>query len=414
MRAATQYTEPRLVKGTKPVNIPKGSTLDKEWSKNIWYINYSYNGQQVRVKGDLNRIKDPKEKQFKAEVLLQSIKNDLAAGFNPQQPEAYIEHLSKQQITLAEAVDNYLADVRRYCRPKSVQSYRSKLRFLVDANPNKLLQDLTAKHIQSFIKDKIESTEPAVMHMGNKVINLGKAKPWTNDTVKAGRAVFRAFFNWSIGEGYITANPVLKVELKKIRSEVAAPDRNVPFTINDAHAVLNYLDLHDKFTAFICRLIYSTCLRPAEICGLRLKDIDMEAKTMTVPLIFMKNTKRTKADSVDIEPNLYKELEKLLASDYPKDWYLTSNTANIIGPDKIRPDKAYKELVKALKVLGLDGKGYTLYGFKHFSNIQRLKNGWTLAEIMKGNRHSSIVMTEKYLRDLTKETDIRNKAVPAI
>jgi hypothetical protein len=46
--------------------------------------------------------------------------------------------------------------------------------------------------------------------------------------------------------------------------------------------------------------------------------------------------------------------------------------------------------------------------------LQRFQAGWTVAEIMKANRHSSITMTEIYLRDLNKITDISKKEVPKI
>lgn len=58
--------------------------------------------------------------------------------------------------------------------------------------------------------------------------------------------------------------------------------------------------------------------------------------------------------------------------------------------------------------------GYTLYSFKHYSNIQRLGNGWNIAEIMKANRHGSVSMTDNYLKEITRDTEISKKAVPAI
>jgi integrase len=108
------------------------------------------------------------------------------------------------------------------------------------------------------------------------------------------------------------------------------------------------------------------------------------------------------------------ELKKLDVEKYPKSYFLTSSSETIIGPSSIGKNNAYKRFVKALKALELTGKGYTLYSFKHYSNIQRLKNGWDLAEIMKANRHSSIAMTERYLKDINRVTDISKKEVPSI
>lgn len=79
----SKYTTPKLYTGKAITFVPKGSTKSKELAKNIWYVNYTYEGKQIRVKGDLNRIKDASEKEFQAQVLLESIKLDLANGYNP-------------------------------------------------------------------------------------------------------------------------------------------------------------------------------------------------------------------------------------------------------------------------------------------------------------------------------------------
>jgi hypothetical protein len=99
---------------------------------------------------------------------------------------------------------------------------------------------------------------------------------------------------------------------------------------------------------------------------------------------------------------------------YPSNFFLTSKSESIIGEVSIGSNKPYKQFVKALIKLNIDKKGYTLYSYKHYSNLQRFHNGWTVAEIMKANRHSSITMTETYLKDINKVTDISQKVVPKI
>lgn len=178
--------------------------------------------------------------------------------------------------------------------------------------------------------------------------------------------------------------------------------------------LMNYLDANDQFTALFGRIINSTCLRPAEISKLQLKDIDLKNKKITVPLAITKNTTKTDVDVIDIEPNLMEKLNELNLENYPKNYFLTSNAETIIGSSSIGSNRPYKRFRKALEKLNLHDKGYTLYSFKHYSNIERLKNGWTLTDLMKANRHSSIAMTEKYLKKIKQTTDISNKEVPKI
>ena len=102
----------------------------------------------------------------------------------------------------------------------------------------------------------------------------------------------------------------------------------------------------------------------------------------------MKTTKKTKADVIDIEPNFVEHLKKLNLTDYPNNFYIISKGEELlVRAEPIRPDKPYKRLVQVLQKLNLHDKGYTLYGFKHTSNIQRLNNGWLPTEIMKANRY---------------------------
>ncbi len=404
-----------LYKGKKPSKIPAGSTLAKEWAKNTWYVNYTFNGKQYRVKEGLNRIKDCKKKLEAAEALIQSINDDFDRGYDPANPEAFFEKILTEDITLSDAIEKYLEELSTYTRRKTVGSYRSKLHYLNEFLRNKQLQNITSNDIQKYIYHKIHSKEPARIYINGVSHKLKKSIPWTQKTVKAGRGVFRAFFNWCITNKYFTGeNPVTQIDQKRIRSEVPSKPRNIPFSPEDITLLMNYLDNNDKSTAFFARIIYSTCMRPSEICKLRICDIDLKNRQIKIPLDITKNTKKTTVDIIDIEPNLIDVLMELNIASFNPVYFLTSKSETIIGEESIGSNKPYKQFAKALKTLSLHGKGYTLYSFKHFSNLQRFQAGWTVAEIMKANRHSSITMTEIYLRDLNKITDISKKEVPKI
>lgn len=409
------YTMPTIYKGKKPVNIPKGSSLEKEWAKNIWYINYSFNNKQIRVKGDLNRIKCHKLKAKNAEVLRESIRIDLENGYNPLKKEEYLKKLLQHDITINQAVEKYLIDLSEYARPKTVQSYRSKLHYLIEAFDEKTINSFTAKDLQDYIVKKIKNGEKARVFLHGTYHQTNKTTAWTPNTVRSAKGIFRAFFQWCISKNYYTDdNPVSKIENKRIRSEVYTPPRNIPFTLEDNARIMAYLDENDKLIAFFCRFIYYTCMRPGEISKLKINDLDLENKRIIVPLNVTKNTKTKNVEEVVIEENLLHELKSLKLEHYPKDYYLISNNETIAGAKPLGKNIPYHRMKKALKILGMDKKGYNTYSFKHFSNIQRYNNGWKIHEIMKVNRHSSIAMTEKYLKDINRETDISNKSVPKI
>lgn len=65
-----KYSTPKLYRGKAILSIPKGSSKLKELAKNKWYVNYTFNGEQIRVTGGINRIKDETEKEYEAQVIL--------------------------------------------------------------------------------------------------------------------------------------------------------------------------------------------------------------------------------------------------------------------------------------------------------------------------------------------------------
>jgi integrase len=409
------YTEPKLNKGKKPTHIPKGSTLAKEWAKNMWYISLTYKGKQYRIKNGINRIKNPEEKLYWAEVLLLSIKKELNNGEFSWANDFSFENVSDEKLTLAEAVERYLDDLKKYARPKTVGSYRSKLRYLVEAFPENELDTITSKELENYFHRKIHAITPAKIFIHNKSVELKKAIPWTQKTVKNARGVFSAFFSWCKEYGYLKGNnPVTEILAKRIKSEVEIPRRNVAFTEEDSQTIMNYLDENDKNVAYISRIMYYTLIRPGEICKLRVKNVNLETRTITVPLAVSKNTKNSIPEVVNIYSELYEILKNLIKEETPKDYFLVSKSSTLIGEEPLTANRAYKRFKKALTALGLDNKGYTFYSFKHFSNVQRAKMKWTGRELMKANRHNSTEMTDIYLVDLERELNIVDKPIPKL
>jgi integrase len=409
-----KYTPPRIVKGRKPRNIPKGSNLEKEMAKNIWYINFSFNGKQYRFKNDINRIKDAKEKNEEAETLLDAIKKKLKEGWNPANPKEYYGQQNKESILLSEAIAKYLEEIKGVVRTKTYQSYASKLRHFADAMEGKVLQDVVTKDIVDYIRHRINGV-PSRIFSGGKYVTLSKDIQWTPNTVRTARGVFSAFFAYCKKERYIEVNPCETIERKEVRSEIEVPERNIPFSKEDFIKILAYLDENDRFSAFFTRMIYYTCMRPKEISMLRLRDVDMENREIVVRLMNDKNTKGIKPARVPIDDKLFKKLSELNLQNYPSDYFLCSNPETIIGPNSIGTNTPYKRFRKALVNLELDKKGYTLYAAKHYSNIRRYTEGrWTIAQIQLANRHKSVRQTEQYLRNMTRTTDITGLAVPEI
>ena len=392
----SKYTTPKLNKGKAPISIQKGSSKQKELAKNIWYVSYTYEGKQFKVKSNLNRIKDPNEKELQGEILLESIKQDLASGFNPLNTSEWVEQLAKETTTLKQAITHFEEYHKKHgSRKKTIQTYLSKLNSLSVYFPNILVSKITTKNLQKFIQSKIDDNT------------------YAQNSVKGAKRIFSTFFNVCIQLDLLTTNPLSGFD-KKIKSSKIVEDELVPYSDDDIKTLFQYLDENDKYSAFFCRMIYYTCLPPAEIRGLKLKNINLETNTITIPTSVKKVTTTNSDDYLDINLSFAPILQDLNLDQYPSDYFLTGSTTNIIGEKKVGENTPYNKLISALEKLELDKKGYDLYSFKHTSNIKKYMSGWTLSQVMKANRHSNISTTEIYLKKLGQFVDTKNKAIPVI
>jgi integrase len=415
MKGIKKYTEPKLNTGKKPSSNKRGVTYENELLKNSWYVGYTYNGKQYRIKDDMNRIKEFGKRMEYAESLVASLKSDLEKGYDPENPQIFIDQLVNNQIKIEDALQRYLNQLSNYARLKTYQSYESKLRYLALEFPKKEINSFTKRDIQDYIIKKIRANQNARIFVNGQYKDLSKKTAWAPNTVRSAKGVFRAFFQWCIDMGYFTSeNPVSQIESKKIRSEVKTKPRNIPFLIEHSNTILEYLDENDPLTAYISKFIYFSCIRPGELCKLKIEDVDMENYEITIPLSVTKNTKDTKPQIIEIDPDLHKMLTDLKIDKFPKHYFLCSKSPEIFGEFPIRSNLPYKRFRKALVCLNLENLGYNLYSYKHFSNIMRFNNGWKVTEIMAANRHSSPEMTEKYLKHLNRHTNIKGKKVPSI
>jgi integrase len=406
-----KYSTPELKKGKEITSVPKGSSKTIEQAKQTWFVQYMYEGKQIRVKGGLNRIKDYAEKAYEAEVLLNSVKEELKKGFNPLKPKEFIEALRKEYILLSDAIQEFKEYHKKHgSRPKTISTYLSKLNSLSAQYPDILLKDLTTKHLEDFVLHKITN---------------GK---FSQDSVKSAKRILNAFFTVMIKLGNTQVNPKIGFD-NKIQSHQEVSDKHVPYTDPDLKKVFQYLDTNDKYTAFYARMIYYTCIRPGEIRGLKVKDIDLKKRLITIRASVKKSTTNSKSQTVEIVENFMKELEQLDLENCNPEHFLVGSTTNIIGEVQVGINTPYQKLITSFKNIDkkeslenpylkdsekLQNKGYDLYSFKHTSNIKKYNSGWTLAQIMKANRHTSVSMTELYLKKLGAFTETKHLNVPAI
>ncbi|WP_449439596.1 tyrosine-type recombinase/integrase [Pedobacter steynii] len=301
---------PEIKKGKEPISVPKGSTKLAEMAKNMWYIEYYFDGKQVRTKGGINKIKDPKEKDKQANILLESIKLDLANGYNPFNPTVHLEKLIKDNTTYSDAITHFIDYHKKHQSKKAtIASYSSKLNHFKAEYPDIQLADITTKHIEEFIIKKVENDE------------------FSQKSVKLTKGVFSAFFNVMIELGYWNDENPAKTINKKIKSFKETKEVHLPYSEKQISDIMKWLDTNDEYTALFVRFIYFTCMRPSEIKQLKIGDINLNNRTIKIRAVTKKVTTVVKDDTINIPLTFMPFLQKLeLENQNPKYYVLGDAT----------------------------------------------------------------------------------------
>ncbi|MBC6112348.1 site-specific integrase [Pedobacter sp. CCM 8938] len=391
------YTIPRLIKGRVITKIPAGTTLEKEIAKQRWYIEFFFHNalkermERIRVTRNLNRIKDPREKLRNFNHLCEAYHIALQGGWNPLDENANAR-LKKEIIGIN--LDESLVLFESYhkakgTRPKSMSTYLSTLNaFVKFYGGERKVSTISDYEITDFLNTK------------------EREEKWAGVTYNNCRIALNNLFRYLKVNKYVPENPVTDAETrKKMRTE-----SHQVFSERDFKIIMEWLDKHDKYCQLFVKMIYYTCIRPKELRFLKLKYIDLEENLITIPGTVSKNRKPI---PVNIDVSLKVELEKLNLSNFPEESFLLGSPITFVSDKMCAENFAYNRFQKCLEANNLTEKKYTLYSFKHLSNVRKFKAGWTIAEICSANRHSSISETDTYLKELLKVV-FSDKAVPAI
>jgi integrase len=384
-----EFKNVRLKNGSK--DLPENERLQQDWYIEYYILEHD-RWKRYKYRHDLNRVnkfKTYNEKLHYGNILLEIVEDLLSKGTPPHLIKTDTSLLNGVvKFTVTEKIPAYLAHKTSIgTRPKSISSYSSKLNFFELKFGQTPVSDLTSESIEKWLHQIAEN------------------KSWTNTTYNQTRIILYNFFEYLISFGNLENNPIQKVRTRK---KVTSSEAHKPFSQELFKNILDYLDKNDETTALFARMIYHTCARPKEIRQLKVGNFDLDKKTLFIPETISKNKR---ASYLLLNDDIINHLKKHGIKDEPKTKFIFAARGKLFGDSQIGENTIYERFISALKNLKLDNSGYTLYSVKHTSNIIRYQNGWTVAQIMKANRHASITETENYLRRLGEFIEM-NQSIP--
>jgi len=207
----------------------------------------------------------------------------------------------------------------------------------------------------------------------------------------------RSLFTVMVDRELIEKNPFEGVE----DLTVIAGNTHKPYSDEQIKFLSGRIKALDPDLWLYVQFIFYCFLRPAEIAGLRICNIEWQTEQIFIPAQISKNRKDGR---VIIPKTFLNELKGLGFDKYPGNFFIFSKE-QIPSPSKILDNemtKRYRVILNELKV----GYEHTLYSWKHTGNIKLYYTSKKdIILIMKQNRHHSLDMTYNYLRSLGLEVN---------
>lgn len=329
----------------------------------------------------INRDYKDFDERFNAiQALKRSVKASLKNGASPHSYSA----IHSKQMTVGEAIDYAMGNKKVTLSKRSFDAYSSKINIFKDYLDkrgvlNKSIDNFNHQYIREHLIEVSRNTSASN----------------SNTTLAMIKSIFTELYQSDIiKENYTSRLRREKVVIKKRKYKA--------YTIEQAEFILKYLeDVHPVLRLYIKFIMYNF-LRIVEIARLKVKDIDLEDKTLQV---FTKQGRVKKKRLPDSIVNILKDYDLsnkeayLFARDeIGKDWDKSVSTrSKYYGDnfDRLKPSMGYKT-----------GDGYTLYSFRHsgitigYQNLRkRLSKDDALDELMKYTGHETRSSLARYIQD---------------
>jgi integrase/recombinase XerD len=355
--------------------IPAQLHEGKRWYIDF-YVEHPGSDKLVRKQIKVNRIKLIAERRKYAKRLVQEINIKLSNGWNP-----FIEQEApKAFYRLSTATKSFLDD-KRDKRPDTIRSYKNFLKLFQEWILEKYRDDIYVINVNSSMA--VEFME----EMWRKQIGANRYNNYLGFQI--------LFFNWLIEHNYSKSNPFKTVKKRKNTEKI----RVMEISGEDRKKIRDYLKNHNRRYLAMVLLAYHSLLRPKEIVYLKGINVNIEKQTIIVDGSFSKNHK----ERIATIPNVLVNLMKEIMIDVGDNDYLFSKTfqKGRILLDRREVSRYWNDLRNTIKLK----KEIQFYSLRDSGIIQKLRDGLNPKVVMELADHSSLEVTNKYVKMSAKEAN---------
>lgn len=353
-----------------------------------WYVYFRYLNPETEkfdkiIAPTLSINRDfPKFKDRYREIkeLRESIKQLLEDGKSPFE----VSLVDGEVMTIEKAIDYALSNKKLKVSEDTYTNYEIRAKQLKEYLRKKGLdkrdtRTFNFKVIREFLKEVARKSS-----MKNR-----------NNALRVVKALFTEMYKNDI----IESNYVAKIDVEKVHSE-----RFKSYSHKQAMEILDHFENNDPYLALFIKFVGYNFLRPVEVTRLKVGDLDLENKLLSVWVKQGKNKIKRIPDAI---------IEELSKYD------LSKKTNYVFGlkgigekwdrPPSSRRQTISKRITKIIRELGY-GDGYVLYSFRHtfatigYKNLRkRLSKDEALDTLMGYTGHSSRVALQSYIHYIDAE-----------
>lgn len=342
-----------------------------------WVIEYHYINpethvlQRHREKFQRIRKKMPSDEAARkmAKKICTERTKQLSSGWNP----LMISNNNRMYTRLTDALDSFIKEKFREIRPDTKRVYKSQISMFKRWLTKEKLDHI---YVKSFTASNADD------YLTFQFVEEGKSACTYNNYL----TFFRGLFNWFTEKSYCEKNPFDKLKNKKEEEKI----RDVIPPEWDTK-IMDYCYQYNPRLAFICMLVYSSFLRPAEICRIKIKDINLEKSAIYID---GKNAKNGHSRWAVLTKGTIQMIEEMHIMSCDPEWYLISDSL-LPGVNKKETrtiDGYWSRMRKKIKM----PLKYQLYSYRDTGIMWLKESGVPDYLIVKLTGHKNMGMLEKY------------------
>lgn len=342
-----------------------------------WVIEYhvinpeTFEFERFREKFQRMRKKFASDDQARkaAKAICRERNKQLASGWSPFMKEGSIRSFTKME----DALNMFLKEKLKEIRPDTKRVYKSYVGIFLSWLKDHGLASIYVKSFSAINGDD---------YLSWQYIEQGKTACTYNNYLTFSRGLF----NWFIQKGYCDKNPFTQISKKK---EEQKKREVIPLEWDNR--IMDYFYSHNPRMVLVCMLVYSSFIRPAEICRIQIKDIHPDKSAIFIP---GQKAKNAHARWATLTPDTVRIIEDLGIMNCNPDFYLIS-TSLLPGMKKKETRDLDKHWTKMRKAINLPDI-YQLYSYRDTGIMVLKESGVPDYLIVKMTGHLELDMLQKY------------------